>query len=157
MPATLPTPNALQANYLPSLATQQQALYEQGAFTLALPATFATADAAVLYTVPTGMRMRIARVFIEVTTAWTGGSSSAIGVSSSKTAHSTKGDLMGGASGDVLAGLTAGFRGTIGADLATDGLVVLEAADTIRFDRITSVFTAGAGIIHVNCWLLPAT
>lgn len=112
---------------------------------------FATADAAVLFTVPVGFRLRPTHPFWEVTTAFTGGSSSAIGLSSSHAAASTKGDLLGGASGDVLAGLTAGLKGTVGTSIADGSTIALVAADTILFDRITSVFTAGAGFAHVPC------
>jgi len=116
---------------------------------LKIPVDFNATDAQVLFTVPTGFRLRPTRPFIEVTTPWTGGASSAIGLSSSNAAYNTKGDLLGGASGDVLAGLTNGMRGTIGAKVASLGLVVLVATDTVRFDRITSAFTAGVGIVHL--------
>jgi hypothetical protein len=119
-------------------------------FALKLPVAFGTADAAALYTVPADKRMHIERTFWEVTTAFTGGSSSAIGVSSDQAPHETKGDLLGGASGDVLAGLTAGVKsGTIGASFGSNGVVVLEPGSVIRFDRITSAFTAGAGFVHL--------
>jgi len=111
---------------------------------------FGTADAAVLFTVPTGFRLRPTRPWWEVTADFTGGSSSTIGMSSSNAAYATKGDLQGGASGDALAALTAGIRGgTVGAKVASLGLVVLVAGDTVRFDRITSAFTAGTGFAHV--------
>jgi hypothetical protein len=90
----------------------------------------------------------------EVTTGFTGGSSSAIGISSSNsTGHTTKGDLLGGSGGDVAATLVAGYpSGTIGADIAA-GLMMV-AADTVRFDRITSAFTAGAGAAHLVGFLV---
>lgn len=157
MPNTLPTPNAANANYVPALSAQIQQMYNQGDFTLQLAVDFTIADAAVLFTVPTGTRLSIGRVFIEVTTPFTGGTSSAIGVSSTNTNYNTKGDLMGGASGDVLAGLTAGFKGTIGAKLSSQAVAVLIAGDSIRFDRITSVFTAGAGIVHVPVRILATS
>lgn len=110
----------------------------------------ATADAEVLYTVPSHLTLLVLPfVLWEVTTAWTGGSSSAIGISSSATGFTTKGDVHGGATGDVLATLTQGTkRGTTGAKIATPG-VVLPGGSTIRFDRITSAFTAGAGTIII--------
>lgn len=116
---------------------------------LKLAVAFGSADAAVLFTVPTGFVLRPTRPLWEVTTPFTGGSSSAIGLSSSNALYNTKGDLLGGASGDVLAGLTAGYKGTVGAKVASLASVVLIAGDTIRFDRITSAFTAGAGYAHV--------
>lgn len=117
---------------------------------LKLPIAFGTPDAAVLYTVPAGQRLLIERCFWEVITGFTGGSSSAIGLSSSQSGNTTKGDIHGGATGDVAATLTPGAKpGTVGADLASSGVVILEAGATIRFDRITSAFTAGAGFVHV--------
>lgn len=131
-----------------------------GFVNLKLPFTFATADAAVLYTVPTGMILLLTHVFWEITADLTGGASSAIGVSSSAAPHTTKGDLLGGAAGDVAAALTAaiGFtQGTIGVSFsAAPKLVVLPASATIRFDAITSAFTAGAGNVRAVGVLLPA-
>lgn len=157
MPATLPTPSRdLMANYPPNIQDALINLYVQGDYTLAFPVDFTKADAAVLFTVPTGLRVQINRPFWEVTTAWTGGASSAIGISSSNANYNTKGDLLGGASGDVAAGLTAGFKGTIGAKAASQGVIVLVAGDTIRFDRIVSVFTAGVALVHINMQIVPA-
>jgi hypothetical protein len=120
---------------------------------LKIPISFANTDAQVLLTVPTGFRLRIQRAFWEVTVSWTGGASSAIGLSSSDAAYNTKGDLLGGASGDVAATLISSgssiFVGTAGAKTAGAAPVVLVAGDTIRFDRITSAFTAGSGFAHV--------
>lgn len=123
-------------------------------FDVKLAIDFNKADAAVLFTVPTGMKLKLGRIYWEVTTSWTGGASSAIGLSSSNAAFNTKGDLLGGASGDVLATLVSTGSpykgGTLGTKLGSNGLIVLVGADTIRFDRITSVFTAGAGFAHVD-------
>lgn len=118
---------------------------------LTAAAGFALADAAVLYTVPAGFRLILGVPFHNVTTSWTGGTSSAIGCSSGNTGLATKGDLLGGASGDVAAGLLstgAYAKGTVGAKIGKPG-AVLVAGDTILFDRITSVFTAGASTIHI--------
>lgn len=118
---------------------------------LKLAVAFGTADAAVLYTVPAGHYLRVSRTWWNVQTAFTGGTSSAIGASSSNAAYNTKGDLQGGASGDLLAALTAGQRpGTIGAKFDSNGVVILAPGDTIRFDRIASAFTAGAGYLMVE-------
>jgi len=125
---------------------------------LKLPIGFALADAAVLYTIPTGLKFEITRAYWEVTTSWTGGSSSAIGISSANTSYATKGDILGGATGDVLATLVStGLTykgGTVGAKYASNGMVVLVGGDTIRFDRITSAFTAGAGFVHLSGMLI---
>lgn len=122
-----------------------QGLESDVAFTI----DFSTADAAILGTLPAGMICQVLRGYWEVTTDFTGGTSSAIGVSSSNaTGQTTKGDLHGGASGDVLATLVAGTKlGTIGAKIAAGSLLV--GANTVRFDRVTSAFTAGAGKAHL--------
>ncbi len=115
---------------------------------------FNMADAAALCTVPEGFTARVAHFPLwEVATAFTGGASSAIGVSTNKASYNTKGDLLGGASGDVAAGLTAGVKvGTIGPKIDTlaewQALVLVEG-DVIRFDRITSAFTAGVGAVRM--------
>lgn len=122
---------------------------------LALACTYATADAATLYTMPVGANMRLVPGYWEVTTGFTGGSSSAIGLSSDQTGHTTKGDLLGGSGGDVTATLGSAadyIEGTIGADIAAG--VILKAGKLVRFDRITSVYTAGAGYAHVVGQLL---
>lgn len=122
---------------------------------LKLPIGFALADAAVLYTIPAGLKLSCQDWWWEITTSWTGGASSAIGISSTNVDYNTKGDLLGGATGDVLATLVSTGRihkgGTIGAKFASNGKAVLVGGDVIRFDRITSAFTAGAGFVHVNC------
>ncbi len=118
---------------------------------LKLPVAFGTADAAVLYTVPAGHYLRVSRTWWNVQTSFTGGSSSAIGASSSNAAYNTKGDLQGGASGDLAAAVTAGQRGgTIGAKFGSNGVIILAPGDTIIFDRIASAFTAGAGYLMVE-------
>jgi hypothetical protein len=123
-------------------------------FTAKLAISFATLDAAVLLTMPENFSARIvAFPNWENTIAYSGGASSAIGISSTKAGYNTKGDLLGGAAGDVTAGLGAGIKlGTIGPKL--DSLAELQAlqlveGDSLRFDRITSVFTAGAGFACV--------
>jgi hypothetical protein len=110
--------------------------------------SYETADGAVLFTVPSGCRLRLARAYWHVTTPFAGGSSSAIGVDSSNAAYATAGDLLGGASGDLEAALTAGFKGgTIGAKFGSNGVIVLDAGDTVRFQRIASAFTSGVGFV----------
>ena len=162
MPATIPTPiRDTIANYPPALADSFVASYLQGLpFWLTLPVTFNTTDAAVLFTVPTGVRFCIHRAGWEVGTSWSGGSSSSIGLSSSNAAYNTKGDIQGGSGGDLAAAMTGpGFRGgsAIGAKFATNGFIVLIAADTIRFDRIVSAYTAGTANAQLWCSILPAS
>jgi hypothetical protein len=125
---------------------------------LALAIAFGTANNAVLYTVPTGFKIRLNRTYWEVTTSFTGGSSSAIGVSSSNTNFNTAGDLLGGSSGDVAATLVSTgspyIGGTLGTKFGSNGIVVLTGGDTIKFNRITSAFTAGAGNVHAHISLI---
>lgn len=127
---------------------------------LKLAVAFGTLDAAVLFTVPAGMRLALAAApFWEPTADWTGGAASAIGLSSDQTAPTlnTKGDLLGGAGGDVEAGMTAAavFTGTIGAKVAAPACVLLPGKK-IRFDRINAAFTAGTGFAHVPVVLLAS-
>lgn len=121
--------------------------------------TQATADAAVLLTIPTGVTLIPDDFFWVVTTPFTGGTSSAIGVSSSNiSGKTTKGDLLGGAAGDLTATLgTAGtVAGTIGAQWTTVAgrRYVMKAGDTIRFDRIASQYTAGVGSVGMRGLIL---
>lgn len=122
-------------------------------FIAKLPIAYTTADAAALLTVPTGFALRLTGMpFWDVVTGFSGGASSAIGLSATAIA-TAKGDLLGGAAGELAATLVAGvIPGTIGPKI--DTLVelqamVLKAADALRFDRITSVYTAGAGFVCV--------
>lgn len=119
-----------------------------------LPIGFGTADAAVLVTLPTNALALVRRGYWVVGTGFTGGTSSAIGLSSTNaTGFTTKGDIQGGASGDVAATLVAGtFLGTIGAKIAAG--VLLKGGNTLRFDQVTSTFTAGAGFVGVVMELL---
>lgn len=123
---------------------------------LALPFTFATADGATLLTIPTGCAFHLARAYWDITTACSGGSSSAIGVAA--TGHTTAGDILGGAAGDVEATLTAGIKaGTVGAKMDTDlelHSMVFNATAAFTFERITSAFSAGAGNVCLVGFLL---
>lgn len=117
---------------------------------LELAFTFATADAAVLLTVPAGAKLQLLEPAWKSDVSLTGGSSSAIGLSSNKTGFTAKGALLGGAAGDVAATLVAATTltmGTIGSgfDTLAKRRVIWEPTETIRFDRITSAFTAGSG------------
>lgn len=117
---------------------------------LHLPFTFETADAAALLTMPAGFALRpTGHGWWNIAADMTGGASSAIGISTDVTGYDTKGDLLGGATGDVAAGLTAGVKaGTQGGELDDNvgfNAILLTSGDVIRFDRITSAFTAGNG------------
>ncbi len=122
---------------------------------LKLPISFATADAAVLFTVPTltngAVGLQIDSLFWEVTTSFTGGTTPSIGASSSNSNYNTKGDLLGAALTAALVSTGLTYKGnTLGGKYSSNGKIVLVAGDTIRFDRIADVFAAGAGFIHVN-------
>jgi hypothetical protein len=161
MPATEPQLQYGNQLYAPEQGRLLQDELTRFPFWLALPIGFGTADAATLYTVPAGKRLCIHRAGWEIATSFTGGTSSAIGLSSDDTNASTKGDILGGASGDVAATLVSTGvpikGGTLGAKFASNGIIVLAAGKIIRFDRITSAFTAGAGTAHLQVSFLPTS
>jgi hypothetical protein len=113
------------------------------------------ADATVLLTVPAGMCLRLAGpLFWDITTGFTGGSASTIGIASSVTGYSTAGDLIGGAAGEATAVIgTAGvFAGTIGPKVDTVTEIqafLLEAGKTVTYEKITSTYTAGNGFVCI--------
>lgn len=124
------------------------------AVTLKLPVNFSLADGATILTVPTGFVLRLTGLpFWDVTVSWTGGTASTIGVSASNVGYTAAGDILGGVAGDAAAALTAGIRpGTIGDKLDTEAerqALVWVGGDTIRYEEITSAFTAGAGFVCV--------
>lgn len=120
-------------------------------FDLALPIDFSLADAAALATTPdTAFLAQLGRSYWEITANWTGGTSSTIGISTDTAPDDTQGDLLGGASGDVAATLVAAggnLLGTIGANVAAG--ILLKGDVAIRYDEITSAFTAGTGYAHI--------
>jgi len=127
-------------------------------FTMVIPITFATADAAAIFTTPAGFVLKlVAAPYWDVTTAFTGGTNASIGLSSSRTGYSTKGDLI---SATLLAALTAGVRkGTIGdkVDTVTElQALFLEATETLRHDRIVDAFTAGVANVRVPVMVCTA-
>jgi len=120
-------------------------------FDLSIAVTYAKADAAVLATAPTSSVIELARSYWEVTTNWTGGTSSAVGVSLDTAPANTQGDVLGGAGGDVAATLVASggkLLGTIGAKVASG--ILLKGGVGVRWDRIVDAFTAGAGNVHLR-------
>jgi hypothetical protein len=125
-----------------------------GHVVLTLPFTFATADAAVLWTAPTGCKFRPRDAWWEIGVSLTGGASSAIGVHASPAGWTTKGDILGGATGDVAATLVSSATrmvGTVGTKMTahTNDRLVMIAGDTFIFDQITSAFTAGSGNVRI--------
>lgn len=125
---------------------------------LKLAVDHTTADGAVLFTVPSGFKLRISRAYWEVTVGWTGGASSAIAVDSSNAHYNTAGDILGGSTGDVAATLvtTGGpyVGGTLGTKFGSNGVVGLVATDTVKFNRVTSNFTVGSGFVHLSVELI---
>lgn len=122
-----------------------------GAALLTFDFTYAKADGAAHFTTPAGALLLLRKFFWKVSVNFTGGSSSTIGASSNKTGFTTRGDLLGGAAGDVEATLVASagnINGTIGAKMDTVGelhTTLWVPGDTIEHDRITSAYTAGVG------------
>lgn len=121
-----------------------------------LAISYSTADAAQLFLVPTGYNLMIDRIMWEVTTGFTGGTNAAIGVSSDATGWSTKGDLLGGAGGDVTATLGTAKKAIAGTAGAMGTALLIPSAKKIRFDRIVDQFAAGAGFVRVRGQLLAA-
>lgn len=129
-----------------------------GPIDLQLPVTSATLDTAVLYTVPTGFRLRITVPFWSVSTTFTTSSAGAAALKSSNAGLATAGDILGGASGDLVATLVstgAYAKGTVGVKIGKPA-AVLSAGDTIIFNLIAGTYTAGAGIAHVPVEILLA-
>lgn len=119
-------------------------------FDLPIAITYALADAALIATAPANMLALLGRSYWEPTVDWTGGTSSAIGISTDTAPHNTQGDLLGGSGGDVAATLVASAGntlGTIGVDVA--GGILFKGGEKIRYDEIVSAFTAGAANVHL--------
>lgn len=119
-------------------------------FLLKAPIAFGMADGAKILTVPAGYIIKpVGQPFWEVTTGWTGGAASTIGIATDHTGYDTAGDILGGAAGDVAATLVAGvIPGTIGVKfdtLAEFQAFFLDALESFTYEEITSAFTAGAG------------
>lgn len=113
---------------------------------ISVPFTFATPDTTILATANTGFFGVIQRGYWEVATSMTGGATPAIGLSSSNgTGNTAQGAFIGST---LTAALTAGKRcGTIGTTIAAGAVLI--GGNTLRFDAITSAFTAGAGNAHL--------
>lgn len=125
---------------------------------LLLPVSSATANSAVLYTVPAGFILGLAVPFWHVTTTFTTASAGAAGLSSSNAGLNTAGDLLGGATGDLVATLVstgAYAKGTVGAKIGKPGAVI-QGGETILFNLIAGTYTAGAGVANVPARVLLA-
>lgn len=134
-------------------------LYAASTCALTIPVTKDNTDNQTIFTVPAGSRLKVREAWWEVSVSWTGGTTPAIGVHASPTGWTTKGDILGGASGDLTATLVSTdtrMTGTVGAKLDTyaHGRLIMIAADTFKFDRIADAFTAGAANVRVLCDVL---
>ncbi len=131
---------------------------------LILPFTFATADRATLYTnaAEHTLSLLLDECLWETTAAFSGGVATRIALSvNSGPIADTTGNLMGGAAGDGIGTNptlndaqfwkpTAG----LGTGAGAIAMVLRAAGDVILFNRVASVFTAGAGRAHVPCNLI---
>lgn len=153
-------PNYTADNFTSYVPAMSQAVLDYGfiAVHLKLAIGYATADATMLAAVPAAKRLMISRAYWQVTTSFAGGTSSAIGVSSDDADYATKGDILGGVGGDVAATLVSTGRvykgGTLGTLFGSNGVIVVGSGKLIRFDRVASAFTSGAGFLHVDGWLI---
>ncbi len=126
---------------------------------LVFPIDETTADATALYTVPTGFVLGVDHAFWHVTDTMTTGSAGAAGLSSSNTGLNVKGDILGGATGDLVATLVSTgvyAKGTIGAKMnGRPGLVII-GGETIRYDLIAGTYTGGDMEARVRVCVLVA-
>jgi hypothetical protein len=121
-----------------------------GASVLSLPIDSETADGAVLHTFVAGHRYQLVDAYYDVEVAFTGGTSSTIGIKSSAAPHNTAGDILGAAAGDAAAALTVGLgKGAPGTDFGSSGRVFFKGGDQVIFNRITSKFAAGKGSLKL--------
>jgi hypothetical protein len=160
-------------NYTPGLA---QSFLDNAivAVHLKLPFNFQTADAATLCTIPAGRGLQVLSAFWEVTTTFTTGTAGAAGISSDDTNFNTKGDILGGTAGALVAflvstgatyktglvgtkfgAIAAVAAGSVGAaaNSATQ-IVYIPGGKVIRYDQIAGSFTAGAGFVHITGFLI---
>lgn len=161
------------ANYTPALA---QSVLDNAivAVHLKLPFNFQTADAAVLCTVPAGRALQVLSAFFEVTTTFTTATAGACGVSSDDTNFSTKGDILGGTAGALVAflvstgatyktglvgtkfgAIAAVAAGSVGATAnSANQIVYIPGGKVLRYDQIAGTYTAGAGFVHITGFLI---
>lgn len=135
---------------------------DQPVVDLVMPFTYATGDRTAMFEVPAGVYLIPMAIWWNITTNMSGGSSSAIGVSSSKTGFTAKGSLLGGAVGDVAATLTAaasptrgtpGSRTYVGASrLVREVVAVATAAATPSYaiEQLLYAKTIGTGAAGVK-------
>lgn len=125
-------------------------LRRPGWIEIAVAFDYTQADASVIYTMPTGSRLYLAGAFWSCSVTFAGGSSSKIGLKGgAATGISTAGDILGGASGDATIASNGTYaQGTVGVKIGKP-VSVLNAADTVVFNQMTSTFTSGVGVIHL--------
>ena len=113
-----------------------------------------TLDGAALFTLPAGCILKPLKAWWNVTVAFSGGTSSAIGIDSDNLSLATPGDILGGAAGDLLADLTVGEgRGTIGT-LIDDPEAILEPTNVVRFQEMVSAFTTGTATLRLLVYIV---
>ena len=128
-------------------------LRKTGYVDLAMAIAHGTADAAVLATLPTGASS--CRAATGRSPRASRAAARRPSASTPRSRVTTAGDVLGGSGGDVTALLPGPLgikEATIGADVAAG--MVLRAAETIKFNRITNGFTAGAGYARVVGFLV---
>jgi hypothetical protein len=113
---------------------------------LKIPFSFANTDDEVIFTVPAGFAFRLtAYPFLDIETAFTGGTDASFGISTNITGYTADGALVGVS---LLAAATAGVKPcTIGAelpDLAHLHALLFIEDSAIEYNRVVSAFTAGA-------------
>ncbi len=124
-------------------------LRKPGAVCLEVPIAVATADNAVILTIPTGCAFKLNSAHWRITTAFSGGTGSALGVESSL--NTSDGDILGGSGGDTTNVQSTGRRaGTVGTTM--DSMSELHAqlyvaGDTFALDEITDAYLLGAGYV----------
>jgi hypothetical protein len=124
------------------------------AFVMKIPIAYTNTDAEAILTVPAGFALRLTgHSYWEITTAFSGGSASTIGISTDIASYDTKGDILGGAAGDSTAVETTGIKaGTQGAELDDNvgfHAILMAPGKKFRFDRITSAYTEGEGFVRI--------
>lgn len=148
---------ALRPTAIASAATAGRFVAEGPDLIMGIPFAASAADAAVLFTTPTGVKLHILDLWWDMDVNAAGGSSSAIGISSGKTGFTQKGCLLGGRGGDVAATLAAAAsptRGTRGFLNAPAGSRVVQetlavasaaAAPTFAVQQLLYAKTIGTG------------
>jgi hypothetical protein len=161
------TDQSLDAMGLTGMGVTGPVIRQGQTFHMKLPIGATFADATVLATTPSGVRLLIEQAFYEPLTSFTGPSGASIGISSDAAGLTGapgylylagKGSILGASGGDIASALPAsgpcqGTQGTI--FTAVPKVAVVPGAAIIRFDRTFSAFTAGDGFVHITGRIIP--